>query len=89
MIDRQTVGSLAAFIIEPILSGVIQRSGDRSWTIHSQIQSPSSKPHPAGTAIRMQIFIIEPILSGGGILELPKGYLTRLSEECKKRGIVR
>jgi acetylornithine/succinyldiaminopimelate/putrescine aminotransferase len=23
-----------------------------------------------------------------GILELPKGYLTRLSEECKKRGIV-
>ncbi|KAJ6168176.1 hypothetical protein N7497_001019 [Penicillium chrysogenum] len=45
MIDRQTVGSLAAFIIEPILSG-------------------------------------------GGILELPKGYLTRLSEECKKRGIV-
>jgi 4-aminobutyrate aminotransferase-like enzyme len=45
MIDRQTVGSLAAFVIEPILSG-------------------------------------------GGILELPKGYLTRLSFECKKRGIV-
>ncbi|KAJ5109263.1 2-2-dialkylglycine decarboxylase [Penicillium angulare] len=33
-------------------------------------------------------FVIEPILSGGGILELPKGYLTRLSVECKKRGIV-
>ena len=45
MIDRQTVGSLAAFLIEPILSG-------------------------------------------GGILELPKGYLNRLSVECKKRGIV-
>ncbi|KAJ5754548.1 2-2-dialkylglycine decarboxylase [Penicillium manginii] len=45
MIDRQTVGSLAAFIIEPILSG-------------------------------------------GGILELPSGYLRRLSAECKQRGIV-
>ncbi|KAJ5920920.1 hypothetical protein N7466_009246 [Penicillium verhagenii] len=33
-------------------------------------------------------FLIEPILSGGGILELPRGYLTRLSVECKKRGIV-
>ncbi|KAF7713572.1 Aminotransferase class III [Penicillium ucsense] len=33
-------------------------------------------------------FVIEPILSGGGILELPSGYLTRLSAECKKRGIV-
>jgi 4-aminobutyrate aminotransferase-like enzyme len=45
MVDRQTVGSLAAFIIEPVLSG-------------------------------------------GGIIELPRGYLTRLSAECKKRGIV-
>ncbi|OAA35708.1 Aminotransferase class-III [Beauveria brongniartii RCEF 3172] len=45
MIDRQTVGSLAAFLIEPILSG-------------------------------------------GGILELPSGYLSRLSAECKKRGVV-
>lgn len=33
-------------------------------------------------------FLIEPILSGGGILELPSGYLRRLSAECKKRGIV-
>ncbi|KAM0748195.1 aminotransferase class-III [Meredithblackwellia eburnea MCA 4105] len=33
-------------------------------------------------------FIAEPILSTGGILELPVGYLKRLSEECKKRGIL-
>ncbi|KAL2823712.1 pyridoxal phosphate-dependent transferase [Aspergillus cavernicola] len=33
-------------------------------------------------------FILEPILSTGGILELPEGYLAKLSEECKKRGML-
>jgi 4-aminobutyrate aminotransferase-like enzyme len=33
-------------------------------------------------------FIMEPILSTGGILVPPKGYLTRMAEECKKRGML-
>ncbi|KAL2798033.1 pyridoxal phosphate-dependent transferase [Aspergillus keveii] len=33
-------------------------------------------------------FVMEPILSTGGVLELPKGYLTKMSIECKKRGIL-
>lgn len=33
-------------------------------------------------------FIMEPILSTGGILEPPKGYLTRMAQECKKRGML-
>ncbi|KAL2114197.1 hypothetical protein VUR80DRAFT_124 [Thermomyces stellatus] len=33
-------------------------------------------------------FIMEPILSTGGILVPPKGYLKRMSEECKKRGML-
>ncbi|KAL2864149.1 aspartate aminotransferase family protein [Aspergillus lucknowensis] len=33
-------------------------------------------------------FILEPILSTGGVLELPRGYLGRLSEECKRRGML-
>ncbi|KAK5683436.1 hypothetical protein LTS10_004968 [Elasticomyces elasticus] len=33
-------------------------------------------------------FIMEPILSTGGVLEPPKGYLSRMSEECKKRGML-
>jgi 4-aminobutyrate aminotransferase-like enzyme len=32
-------------------------------------------------------FIMEPILSTGGILEPPKGYLMRMADECKKRGM--
>ncbi|KAI9034859.1 aspartate aminotransferase family protein [Aspergillus affinis] len=32
--------------------------------------------------------IMEPILSTGGILDLPEGYLKRMSEECKKRGML-
>lgn len=33
-------------------------------------------------------FIMEPILSTGGILVPPKGYLKRMSEECRKRGML-
>lgn len=33
-------------------------------------------------------FIMEPILSTGGILDLPKGYLKRMAAECKKRGML-
>lgn len=33
-------------------------------------------------------FVMEPILSTGGILDLPEGYLQRMSAECKKRGML-
>ncbi|PGH01964.1 hypothetical protein AJ80_08946 [Polytolypa hystricis UAMH7299] len=33
-------------------------------------------------------FIIEPILSTGGMLGLPTGYLKRMGLECKKRGML-
>ncbi|MFW7413514.1 aspartate aminotransferase family protein [Demequina sp. SO4-18] len=32
--------------------------------------------------------MVEPILSSGGIIELPPGYLARLREECDKRGML-
>lgn len=33
-------------------------------------------------------FIAEPILSSGGILELPKGYLAALKTKCEERGML-
>ncbi|HVT35861.1 MAG TPA: aminotransferase class III-fold pyridoxal phosphate-dependent enzyme, partial [Nevskiaceae bacterium] len=33
-------------------------------------------------------FIAEPILSSGGILELPEGYLAALKEKCRERGMM-
>jgi len=33
-------------------------------------------------------FIFEPILSAGGIIEPPPGYLQRLAAECRKRGML-
>jgi 2,2-dialkylglycine decarboxylase (pyruvate) len=33
-------------------------------------------------------FIAEPILSSGGILELPPGYLAALKEKCEERGML-
>ncbi len=32
--------------------------------------------------------IVEPILSSGGIIELPKGYLPALAERCRARGML-
>ena len=33
-------------------------------------------------------FIFEPILSAGGILEPPEGYIKRMCAECRKRGML-
>ncbi len=33
-------------------------------------------------------FIAEPILSSGGLLELPQGYLAALMEKCRERGML-
>ncbi|KAJ5725802.1 uncharacterized protein N7483_007159 [Penicillium malachiteum] len=33
-------------------------------------------------------FIMEPILSTGGILDPPEGYMKRMFDECKKRGML-
>ncbi|MCH1868430.1 aspartate aminotransferase family protein [Nocardioides sp. CFH 31398] len=32
--------------------------------------------------------IVEPILSSGGIIELPEGYLRRLKDHCERRGML-
>ncbi|GAA5141164.1 aspartate aminotransferase family protein [Nocardioides marinquilinus] len=32
--------------------------------------------------------IVEPILSSGGVIELPEGYLARLQEHCRRRGML-
>ena len=33
-------------------------------------------------------FVAEPILSSGGMLELPRGYLAALKEKCRERGML-
>jgi 2,2-dialkylglycine decarboxylase (pyruvate) len=40
------------------------------------------------TAGGLAAFIAEPILSSGGILELPDGYLAALREHCHRRGML-
>ncbi|KAK9894606.1 PLP-dependent transferase [Cystobasidium minutum MCA 4210] len=39
------------------------------------------------TVGQLAAFIVEPILSTGGVLDLPVGYLKRLHGECKRRGM--
>ena len=40
------------------------------------------------TTERLAAFIAEPILSSGGILELPAGYLAALKRKCEERGML-
>ncbi|HET9655716.1 MAG TPA: aspartate aminotransferase family protein [Kineosporiaceae bacterium] len=40
------------------------------------------------TAGGLAAFIAEPILSSGGIIDLPDGYLAALSEKCHERGML-
>lgn len=40
------------------------------------------------TAGGLAAFIAEPILSSGGIIDLPDGYLAALAERCRKRGML-
>lgn len=58
---------------------------DRKDLLFSSRFTVSSLPAlPAGQTVgQLAAFIVEPILSTGGILELPLGYLKRLSLECK------
>lgn len=37
---------------------------------------------------RLAACVVEPILSSGGIIELPPGYLRRLKEMCEERGML-
>lgn len=62
-----------------------QRDGTYCWETESDYGWSMIDRQSVGS---LAAFLIEPILSGGGILELPSGYLTRLSAECRKRGIV-
>ncbi len=40
------------------------------------------------TAGGLAAFIAEPILSSGGIIDLPEGYLVALREKCRERGML-
>ncbi len=40
------------------------------------------------TAGGLAAFIAEPILSSGGVIDLPEGYLAALSQRCRERGML-
>ena len=51
-------------------------------------RAPSDSSMPGQTVGQIACFILEPILSTGGIIELPLGYLQKLHSECKKRNVL-
>ncbi|KZZ90966.1 aminotransferase class-III [Ascosphaera apis ARSEF 7405] len=63
------------------------RKADGSWDWQSEITFGWSLIDSQSVG-SLAAFVLEPILSTGGILDYPPEYLKRMSEECKKRGML-
>ncbi|GMM52691.1 hypothetical protein DASB73_036540 [Starmerella bacillaris] len=60
-------------------------SGDYDWQTEMDFAWSLVDAQSVGS---LAAFILEPILSSGGMLVLPDGYLARLSAECKARDML-
>ena len=60
-------------------------NGDYDWETELEWSWATIDRQSVGS---LAAFVMEPILSTGGILEPPPGYLKRMYEECKKRNML-
>ncbi|KAH7409688.1 pyridoxal phosphate-dependent transferase [Cadophora sp. MPI-SDFR-AT-0126] len=62
-----------------------KRDGSYDWETEMEFGWSMIDAQSVGS---LAAFVFEPILSVGGILEPPVGYMQRLAMECKKRGML-
>ena len=60
-------------------------NGDYDWRTELDWGFESIDRQTTGSLAAM---ILEPVLSSGGVIELPDGYLTALAEHCRARGML-
>lgn len=63
------------------------RNADGSLDWHAELEDAFALIDAQSTG-SLAAFIAEPILSSGGMLPLPKGYLIALKEKCHERGML-
>ncbi|KAI1182766.1 pyridoxal phosphate-dependent transferase [Nemania serpens] len=80
-----TLGMLAFPAPYPYRSPFRKADGSYDWETELEFGWSMIDRQSVGS---LAAFIMEPILSTGGILVPPKGYLKRMVEECKKRGML-
>lgn len=64
---------------------LIERDGRHDWQAELDFAFTMVDRQSVG---RLAAFILEPILSTGGVIELPPGYLAALKQKCVERGML-
>lgn len=78
-------GSMAVFAPNAYRPRFVDVAGDLDWRTELDDAFDLIDRQSAGAPAA---FIAEPVLSSGGILELPLGYLAALQERCHERGML-
>ncbi len=78
-------GSMAMFAPNTYRPRFVDADGNLDWLAELDDGFDLIDRQSAGAPAA---FIAEPILSSGGILELPDGYLAALHERCRERGML-
>lgn len=78
-------GSMAVFAPNAYRPRFVDAAGNLDWRTELDDAFDLIDRQSAGA---LAAFIAEPVLSSGGILELPLGYLAALQERCHERGML-
>jgi 2,2-dialkylglycine decarboxylase (pyruvate) len=79
------VGSMAVFAPNAYRPRFVDANGDVDWATELDDGFDLIDRQSSGG---LAAFLAEPILSSGGILELPPGYLAALRARCRERGML-
>lgn len=79
------VGSMAIMAPNAYRPTFVKNNGENDWQAELDYGFELVDRQSTGA---LAAFIAEPILSSGGILELPEGYLAALQAKCRERGMM-
>ncbi|MFE8910504.1 aspartate aminotransferase family protein [Streptomyces globisporus] len=80
-----TPGNFALPVPDSYRPGVVDGAGLLDWRRQLDLGFELIDAQSVGS---LAACLVEPILSSGGVVELPAGYLTALAEKCRERGML-
>ncbi|MEU3902049.1 aspartate aminotransferase family protein [Streptomyces sp. NPDC045251] len=78
-------GNFALPVPDRYRPAVVDADGDLDWRRQLDLGFEMIDAQSVGS---LAACLVEPILSSGGVVELPPGYLAALAEKCRERGML-
>ncbi|MFC7898278.1 aspartate aminotransferase family protein [Streptomyces sp. NPDC057381] len=78
-------GNFALPVPDRYRPAVVDAEGNLDWRRQLDLGFEMIDAQSVGS---LAACLVEPILSSGGVVELPPGYLTALAEKCRERGML-